>query len=153
MQFDGDAGPVVRAAAGAPLVFRFTFQPTEVLISSLPDTRFGFMRKDLIEWAKDRFEPEVTVTHIPVRVEDDGLGSTQALDLAIRADPQNLVAANGDRFLEVGAATRVHLAIDDDEVDGAAGVIALCADNKAGDERRADDDADKNGGKSRRHFR
>ena len=49
------------------------FQPTEVLISSLPDTRFGFMRKDLIEWAKDRFEPEVKVTHIPVRVEDDAV--------------------------------------------------------------------------------
>jgi hypothetical protein len=49
------------------------FQPTEALISSLPDTRFGFMRKDLIEWAKDRFEPDVTVTHIPVRVEDDAV--------------------------------------------------------------------------------
>lgn len=33
MQFDGDAGPVVRAAAGAPLVFRFSFQPTEVLLT------------------------------------------------------------------------------------------------------------------------
>ena len=49
------------------------FQPVEVLISSLPDTRFGFMRKDLIEWAKVRYEPEVTVTHIPVRVEDDAV--------------------------------------------------------------------------------
>jgi hypothetical protein len=49
------------------------FQPVEVLISSLPDTRFGFMRKDLIAWAKERYEPEVTVTHIPVRVEDDAV--------------------------------------------------------------------------------
>jgi hypothetical protein len=49
------------------------FKPVEVLISSLPDTRFGFMRKDLIEFAKDRYEPEITVTHIPVRVEDDAV--------------------------------------------------------------------------------
>jgi hypothetical protein len=49
------------------------FRPVEVLISSLPDARFGFMRKDLIAWAKERYEPEVTVTHIPVRVEDDAV--------------------------------------------------------------------------------
>ena len=49
------------------------FQPVEILISSLPDARFGFMRKDLIEWAKERFEPEVAVTHIPVRVDDDAV--------------------------------------------------------------------------------
>jgi hypothetical protein len=49
------------------------FQPVEVLISSLPDTRLGFMRKDLIESARDRYEPEITVTHIPVRVEDDAV--------------------------------------------------------------------------------
>jgi hypothetical protein len=48
-------------------------RPGEVLFSSLPDTRFGFMRKDLIAWAKERYEPEVTVTHIPVRVEDDAV--------------------------------------------------------------------------------
>jgi len=47
------------------------FQPLEILISALPDTRFGLMRKDLIEWAKERFE--VPVTHIPVRVEDDAV--------------------------------------------------------------------------------
>jgi hypothetical protein len=47
------------------------FQPIEILISCLPDTRFGLMRKDLTEWAKGRFE--VPVTHIPVRVEDDAV--------------------------------------------------------------------------------
>lgn len=47
------------------------FAPVEVLISSLPDSRFGWMRKDLFEWAKERFE--VPVTHIPVRVEDDAV--------------------------------------------------------------------------------
>jgi hypothetical protein len=47
------------------------FQPSEILISSLYETRIGPMRKDLIEWAKDRFE--VPVTHIPVRVDDDAV--------------------------------------------------------------------------------
>jgi len=47
------------------------FAPSEVLISSLPETRFGFLRRDLIEWAKDRFE--LPITHIPVRVEDDAV--------------------------------------------------------------------------------
>jgi hypothetical protein len=48
-------------------------EPNEVLLSCLPETRFGFMRKDLVEWAKARFEPETTVTHIPVRIEEDAI--------------------------------------------------------------------------------
>ena len=47
------------------------FQPREVLLSCLYDTRFGLTRKDLVEWAKERFE--VPVTHIPVRIEDDAV--------------------------------------------------------------------------------
>lgn len=47
------------------------FGPSEVLISALAESRFGFARKDLIEWARDRFP--VTVTHIPVRIEDDAI--------------------------------------------------------------------------------
>ncbi len=47
------------------------FEPSEVLVSALAETRFGFMRRDLLEWAKDRFE--VPVTHIPVRIEDDAV--------------------------------------------------------------------------------
>lgn len=47
------------------------FKPTEVLVSALAESRFGFMRRDLLEWAKDRFE--VPVTHIPVRIEDDAI--------------------------------------------------------------------------------
>jgi hypothetical protein len=46
-------------------------QPGEVLLSCLYETRFGFTRKDLVEWARKRLEPEVTLTHIPVRIEDD----------------------------------------------------------------------------------
>jgi hypothetical protein len=48
-------------------------EPGEVLLSCLSETRFGFMRKDLVEWAKDRFEPEVAITHIPVRIEEDAI--------------------------------------------------------------------------------
>jgi hypothetical protein len=47
------------------------FAPTEILISCLAETRFGLLRRDLIEWAKERFD--VPVTHIPVRIEDDAV--------------------------------------------------------------------------------
>jgi hypothetical protein len=47
------------------------FQPTEVLLSCLAETRFGVARKDLVSWAQDRFE--IPVTHIPVRIEDDAV--------------------------------------------------------------------------------
>jgi hypothetical protein len=47
------------------------FAPREVLLSCLHDTRFGLTRKDLVEWAKQRFEPPIT--HIPVRIEDDAI--------------------------------------------------------------------------------
>jgi hypothetical protein len=48
-------------------------EPGEVLLSALPETRFGLTRKDLIEWARRRFQPETQVTHIPVRIEDDSV--------------------------------------------------------------------------------
>jgi hypothetical protein len=48
-------------------------RPGEVLFSSLPDTRFGFLRRDLVEWVRDRCEPEVRLTHIPVRIEEDAI--------------------------------------------------------------------------------
>jgi hypothetical protein len=48
-------------------------EPGEVLLSCLHETRFGWTRKDLVEWAKSRFEPEVAVTHVPVRIEDDSV--------------------------------------------------------------------------------
>src|SRR3954469_3688125 len=47
------------------------FVPREVLLSCLYETRFGFTRKDLVEWAKQKFD--VPVTHIPVRIEDDAI--------------------------------------------------------------------------------
>jgi hypothetical protein len=48
-------------------------RPGEVLFSSLPDTRFGFLRRDLVEWVRDRCEPEIKLTHIPVRIEEDAI--------------------------------------------------------------------------------
>ena len=48
-------------------------EPGEVLLSCLYDTRFGFTRKDLVEWARQRIEPDSKLTHIPVRIEDDAI--------------------------------------------------------------------------------
>jgi hypothetical protein len=48
-------------------------EPGEVLLSCLYETRFGLTRKDLVEWARNRFQPEVAVTHIQVRIEDDSI--------------------------------------------------------------------------------
>ena len=45
--------------------------PDYVLLSALYDTRFGFTRKDLVEWAKDKLEARIE--HIPVRVDDDAV--------------------------------------------------------------------------------
>lgn len=62
--FDPDSGLAVQDAARA-------FEPKEVLLSSLYETRFGFFRKDLVEHAKATIE--VPVVHIPVRVDDDAV--------------------------------------------------------------------------------
>jgi hypothetical protein len=48
-------------------------QPGEVLLSCLYDSRFGLTRKDLVEWAREKVEPEAKLTHIPVRIEDDAI--------------------------------------------------------------------------------
>jgi hypothetical protein len=48
-------------------------EPGEMLLSCLYDTRFGLTRKDLVEWVRERIEPETKLTHIPVRIEDDAI--------------------------------------------------------------------------------
>ncbi len=48
-------------------------EPGEVLLSCASGTRFGLTRKDLVAWAEARFEPDVSVTHIPVRISDDSV--------------------------------------------------------------------------------
>jgi hypothetical protein len=47
------------------------FQPKEVLLSSLYETRLGLLRKDFVEQAKAKID--VPVIHIPVRVDDDAV--------------------------------------------------------------------------------
>ena len=49
------------------------FAPREVLLSALYESRYGLLRRDLVEWAKARFEEEAPVVHIPVRVDDDAV--------------------------------------------------------------------------------
>jgi hypothetical protein len=58
-------------------------EPDEVLLSCRSGTRFGFTRKDLVEWAKGRFEPEVAVTHIPVRIVDDSISWEKSHTLVV----------------------------------------------------------------------
>ncbi len=48
-------------------------EPGEALLSCRSDTRFGFTRKDLVEWARSQVEPDTKLTHIPVRIEDDAI--------------------------------------------------------------------------------
>jgi hypothetical protein len=58
-------------------------EPSELLLSCLAETRFGITRKDLVVWAENRFEPEVTVTHIPVRVADDSISLEKSHTLVV----------------------------------------------------------------------
>ena len=77
------------------------FQPQEILISCLYETRVGFLRRDLVEWAKDQFEP--AVTHIPVRVDDDAIrwDVTHTLVVATQTvNSQELVGRLKDRASE-----------------------------------------------------
>jgi hypothetical protein len=46
-------------------------QPDHILLSCLYETRFGLTRKDLVEWAKARYD--AGVEHIAVRVDDDAV--------------------------------------------------------------------------------
>ncbi|HET7120463.1 MAG TPA: hypothetical protein VFI17_04325 [Solirubrobacterales bacterium] len=48
-------------------------RPGELLLSCLADSRFGFLRRDLVEWVREQVEPEVRMTHIPVRIDDDAV--------------------------------------------------------------------------------
>ena len=57
--------------------------PGELLLSCLYDTRFGLTRKDLVEWANARFEPDTKLTHIPVRIEDDAISWEKSHTLVV----------------------------------------------------------------------
>ena len=58
-------------------------EPSEVLLSCRSETRFGFTRKDLVAWAEGRFEPDVIVTHIPVRIVDDSISWEKSHTLVV----------------------------------------------------------------------
>jgi hypothetical protein len=58
-------------------------EPGEVLLSAAAGTRFGFTRKDLVAWAEAKFEPEVPVTHIPVRITDDSISWEKSHTLVV----------------------------------------------------------------------
>ena len=58
-------------------------EPAELLLSCRSGTRFGITRKDLVEWAKNRFEPDLAVTHIPVRVQDDSISWEKSHTLVV----------------------------------------------------------------------
>lgn len=47
------------------------YEPDEVLLSCLTESRYGFMRRDLVEWSRSEFE--TPITHIPVRIDDDAV--------------------------------------------------------------------------------
>ncbi len=58
-------------------------EPGEVLLSCASGTRFGLTRKDLVAWAEARFQPEVAVTHIPVRISDDSVSWEKSHTLVV----------------------------------------------------------------------
>ena len=47
------------------------YEPAEVLLSCLTESRYGLMRRDLVEWSRSHFD--TTITHIPVRIDDDAI--------------------------------------------------------------------------------
>jgi hypothetical protein len=80
--------------------------PSEVLYSALYDTRFGIMRKDLVEISREIAEPNVRFTHVPVRVEEDAIRLDLSHVLVVATKTVNapdLVARLKER-----AATRPH---------------------------------------------
>ena len=81
-------------------------EPGEVLLSCMQGTRFGFARKDLVEWARSRFEPEVAVTHIPVRIEDDSVSWEKSHTLVVAT--QTVAAPDLVKRLKERAAGHPH---------------------------------------------
>jgi hypothetical protein len=58
-------------------------EPSELLLSAATGTRFGLTRKDLVAWAEIQFEPDVRVTHIPVRITDDSISWEKSHTLVV----------------------------------------------------------------------
>lgn len=58
-------------------------EPGEVLLSCASGTRFGFTRKDLVAWAESRFEPEIPIVHVPVRISADSVSWEKSHTLVV----------------------------------------------------------------------
>jgi len=77
------------------------FKPSRVFVSCLSGTRFGPLRKDLVEWVRRRTSAEVV--HIPVRLDDDAVarGITHTLVVATQTVASNdLLSRLTDRAAE-----------------------------------------------------
>ena len=84
-------------------------QPDYILLSCLYETRFGLMRKDLVEWAKARYD---RVEHIPVRVDDDAVRWDSPTPWSSRPRPSTArTSSTGceQRAKEQAAPLHVHL--------------------------------------------
>ena len=65
-----------------------------------------------------------------VRVQRERVGTAQPLDVAVRADLEDLVGADGDRFRQLAAGSaREDLGVGDDQIDGAVFVGTLGPDH------------------------
>src|SRR3954463_8042762 len=70
--------------------------PDYILLSCLYETRYGLTRKDLVEWAKARYD---RIEHIPVRVDDDAVRWDVTHTLVVATQTGN-TRDLGDRLLE-----------------------------------------------------
>ena len=86
-----------------------------------------------------------------VRVHHRRLHAAQPFDVTIRPDEQNLVAANRERLRELAVSAGIDAAVGDDQVDRTIQILALRADDEAGDERAADNEDDDQRGQAGRH--
>jgi hypothetical protein len=80
------------------------YEPTEVIISSRSDTRFGVLRKDLVEHARHKYD--IPIEQVLVRLEDDSVAGDVTHTLVVA----NQTVASGDliRHLKAKAAESRH---------------------------------------------
>ena len=75
-----------------------------------------------------------------LRIDRRRLRPAQPEDLAVAADPENLVAADRHRLGHVPSASPVNTTrVVDDQIDRPVAVVPLRADDEAGDQRDGDD--------------
>ena len=80
------------------------YEPAEVLLSCLTESRSGFLRRDLVEWARRTFE--TPITHVPVRIDDDAVRWDVTHTLVVAT--QTVASADLLGRLKARAAERPH---------------------------------------------